>query len=437
MYVEFSAVLSKLLGVRSFDVRLELFRHHDGIQLIRLVAASAGSLDPRRGQLYDYGPVVFVRQVMNHAKLSELLTQLKPGEPVPFRIPGVCDEIVGAWSATERRYDCRRLARGQSYAFMKRPYPSDIYLADLDVDRTEARDVGPLNARGLPYFSALIPAEMYFLFGGGISVSSPVRYVLQLAIDDRRSWIEKIVVSNEGLAVSIGGHVTRAHEIKLVGTNPELVKVLRAREAGAIALPGMPRELHVYLSKDDQIVDERYVSEQYGGYAPTEGVMYERDEELSIEGIIRLRGEGLHHDYKVTVTDRILHTICAFANTEGGTVLVGVDDEGEVLGVKDRDKERLRLEDLIESNVVGTVERSYSFPRLPDRNGVEVDVVVVTVQVAPHKPVVVREDKVEKYYVRRDGSNRLMRREDFARMVEVAETQSSTPAIDPYLPFRG
>jgi hypothetical protein len=433
MYVEFSDMLSKLLGGRSFDVRLELSRRDDGVQLIRLVAGSAGSASMRRGQVYDYGAVLFVRQVMSSARLSEFLIQLKPGEPIPFRVPGVCDEIVGTWSATERHYDWQRLARGQSYAFMKRPYPSDIYLSDLDVDRTEApRDVGTLNARGLPYFSALIPAEMYFLFGGGISVSSPVRRVLQLAIDDRRSWIEKIVVSNEGLAVSIGGHVTKAHEIKLVGTNPELVQVLRAREAGAIALRGMPRELHVYLSKDDQIVDERYVSEQYAGYAPTEGVMYERDEELSIEGIIRLRGEGLHHDYKVTVTDRILHTICAFANTEGGTVLVGVDDEGEVLGVKDRDKERLRLEDLIESNVVGTVERSYSFPRLPDRNGVEVDVLVVTVQVAPHKPVAVREDKVEKYYVRRDGSNRLMRREDFARMVEAAENQVATASVDPH-----
>lgn len=328
------------------------------------------------------------------------------------------------------KYDYRKVARGQSYGFMKRDYPSYVYLSDLDVSRTEEREVGVLNARGLPYFTTLTAAEMYFLFGGGISISNPVRRVLQVAVDDRRAWIEKIVVSNQGLSVLLGGRITRTHEIKLVGTNPEIIRVVSAQDAGEIPLESMPRELYVYLTHADELMDERYVSEQHVMYGATEGVMYERDEQLSVEGIIRLQGEGLHHDYKETFTDRILNAVCAFANTEGGTVLIGVDDEGEVVGIEHADKVRLQIDSLIEDKMIGTVDRRYGFHTVSNAKGADAVVLALTIDVAPRRPVAIKTGDKERYYIRRDGSNRLMRREDFARMVDEAASQSEVASVN-------
>ncbi len=38
-------------------------------------------------------------------------------------------------------------------------------------------------------------------------------------------------------------------------------------------------------------------------------------------------------DYKEKFGDRVLRDLCAFANTEGGTVIIGVSDDGEVKGI--------------------------------------------------------------------------------------------------------
>lgn len=53
-----------------------------------------------------------------------------------------------------------------------------------------------------------------------------------------------------------------------------------------------------------------------------------------------INGEGLHLDFKHTISDayKIAKTICAFANTKGGTLLVGVRDNKSIAGVKSEEE---------------------------------------------------------------------------------------------------
>jgi len=44
-------------------------------------------------------------------------------------------------------------------------------------------------------------------------------------------------------------------------------------------------------------------------------------------------GEGETIEFKAQWTESVLETAAAFANTRGGTLLVGVDDEGRVVGL--------------------------------------------------------------------------------------------------------
>lgn len=48
-------------------------------------------------------------------------------------------------------------------------------------------------------------------------------------------------------------------------------------------------------------------------------------------------GEGLHTEFKrkLPAWDKLAREIVAFANTDGGSVLVGVDDDGSLVGVRD------------------------------------------------------------------------------------------------------
>ena len=48
-------------------------------------------------------------------------------------------------------------------------------------------------------------------------------------------------------------------------------------------------------------------------------------------------------EFKESWRDEFLKTVCAFANTDGGTLYIGINDQGEVVGV---DNIKKLLEDL-------------------------------------------------------------------------------------------
>ena len=48
--------------------------------------------------------------------------------------------------------------------------------------------------------------------------------------------------------------------------------------------------------------------------------------------------ESQHTEWKQNWRDEYLRWICGFANAEGGVLVIGRNDEGEAVGVKDAEK---------------------------------------------------------------------------------------------------
>ena len=48
--------------------------------------------------------------------------------------------------------------------------------------------------------------------------------------------------------------------------------------------------------------------------------------------------EDIKTEFKREYTDEIKKTIVAFANTEGGVLYIGINDDGSVFGTDDTDK---------------------------------------------------------------------------------------------------
>ena len=53
--------------------------------------------------------------------------------------------------------------------------------------------------------------------------------------------------------------------------------------------------------------------------------------------------EGITTEFKREYTDEIKKAVIAFANTRGGEVLIGVEDDGTVIGVPDVDGTMLKV----------------------------------------------------------------------------------------------
>lgn len=56
-------------------------------------------------------------------------------------------------------------------------------------------------------------------------------------------------------------------------------------------------------------------------------------------------------EFKREYTDNILKTVIAFANTAGGRILIGVDDNGEPIGVENIDDCYTRVTNAIRDNI--------------------------------------------------------------------------------------
>lgn len=73
---------------------------------------------------------------------------------------------------------------------------------------------------------------------------------------------------------------------------------------------------------------------------------------MSMQEIQRLvsKGEGEHIEFKRKVAhpEKIIREIVAFANTKGGNLLIGVDDNGSIPGIKFADEEIFVLEKAIQ-----------------------------------------------------------------------------------------
>lgn len=73
---------------------------------------------------------------------------------------------------------------------------------------------------------------------------------------------------------------------------------------------------------------------------------------LSAEDIKALAtsGEGYNVDFKLRVPSKVRELsqeVCAFANSEGGYVLIGIDDNGRIVGTEIDNPKRSAIQDTI------------------------------------------------------------------------------------------
>jgi predicted HTH transcriptional regulator len=100
------------------------------------------------------------------------------------------------------------------------------------------------------------------------------------------------------------------------------------------------------------------------------------------ELIARGEGEELEFKKKTTHPHRISRTLASLANTRGGKVLVGIDDDGRIVGVRDAEEELFVLRDAAQHYIEPPLD-SLRFQEIEEDNRT---VVVVTVPESLNKP---------------------------------------------------
>ena len=124
--------------------------------------------------------------------------------------------------------------------------------------------------------------------------------------------------------------------------------------------------------------------------------MKQRDDTSFIRSLIA-EGEHVRQDFKFEVSDsrKIARSLSAFANTEGGRLLIGVKDNGRIAGVRS-EEEMYMVEAAAQVYCTPAVEVEMRVYRPEGRS-----VLIASVEPAPRKPVMVKEEGGRKLaYVR-------------------------------------
>ena len=113
--------------------------------------------------------------------------------------------------------------------------------------------------------------------------------------------------------------------------------------------------------------------------------------------------ENAETEFKETYSRTILKDVVAFANTDGGTIYVGVNDDGEATGLNEIDKIQNQLTNSIKDSIMPDI---ISFVRV---DPTEIDgrqVVKVTVAVGSERPYFLKDKGLspEGVYIRRGSS---------------------------------
>lgn len=126
-------------------------------------------------------------------------------------------------------------------------------------------------------------------------------------------------------------------------------------------------------------------------------------------------GESLTLEFKTSFQKEVISSVVAFANAKGGKILIGVNDDGEIVGVN------LQQESL--QNWINQIKLSTTPSVIPDLAIEEINhktIVIIEVREYPIKPISFK----NRYFLRKSNSNHLMSMEEIAN--EYLKTKNSS-----------
>jgi hypothetical protein len=309
------------------------------------------------------------------------------------------------------------------------PWPYTRYEVRFNfAGQFNASAIGFLLADDAPFFPDYPAAVGRLLYRSSQPMADEVA-LIRIAQTD--AWISGTHLSPATMTVDTAGTNPVGATVHLFGptTLPIIERVPQTRSV-RLALPGgVPDNGYVVLGRGTRWLDYRHLSRlvidsDATTDAPDLATQYEQ---------LRYRGEGESLEFKEQTPierdrDRMLKTIAAFANGDGGVILFGIEDGTGVLkGLQGIDpaREADRLTNMIRTVLVPQPKFRILHS---DVNGKLI--VSLTVEAGDNPPYGIHPEKPE-YYVRRGATTFPARQDEVRTLAQPPSTGSYPPIPNP------
>jgi hypothetical protein len=398
-------------GGLTFEFQIALSRTDGNLNFVIGVARPNHPQDPQRQEeKRDYGDLLLRRWVLKWETARDALSVLAEQKKMDVPDFGTID-IPSSLETSQVREGFRQYS-GRRWGLYTLPWPCRYF--NFRLSQQAFQPPRHILARpGLPPFGEWYEAVGDF-FGvqdaDGISNHQGFAVVLY----DFRARIREICLSSRRIDVAV--------ESRDLSREKLVVQVFARRGASMISSPDLlldesgadfeapfePTEFAVALLERErgELVDNRKLNLRYRRDEPE---FHIRTSVSQIADLL-MSGEGPTVEFKESLTDKekVLRTIAAFANTSGGTLVLGVDDHG--LPVRSiESSERDRLTQMIGSDIEPPIEPVFEAVHYEGR-----DLILIHIPPGEAQPHVLRGRGI---FVRRGATSRQISKAELEEMI--------------------
>ncbi len=419
---------------QTLDVRLICIRDKEKWFLKRL-RAIVFHAEPSIPEQTRYSSYLFLREKMNSSDFFQLISDLTSRSSLsPEELAKLTDEeklkkfTFNGWEIVCESVNIylRSHTRGNSrWGLGEYTLPSWNFDGNLQPDIQDSQE--PLIAEEEHYFPKPIDGHAWYLYGKALQSANESPPIIEISIEDDRAYFSEIDIEEETSLIRCrcGGKLLSQCTIHLYTLSPQIERK-QAESETTFQIQGEPQVIYLALTYGDIWLDRREINllhRQFG--IPRDVNIIVKDDPVitptiqeEVASMIATQGENMTLEFKSRLDEgegieknRLLQSVVAFANTKGGTILLGVAKDGQVLGLQPND-----TKDTVVRKIDGNVSPVPYFEVIPqEQEGKQI--LVIRVRESTLKPcaLMVNTNK-PLYYVRMDGSNKLAKPEDMRLM---------------------
>jgi hypothetical protein len=401
-YIKLTELIEKLQVVQQASFRMVL-QDKEGQWLLHTLLVE---VLPEELQMnaptycYDYGYVAFIAGVLSGTQVASWLMN-KHGEIDGYSFQYAIQQDISQYTTywTQHPSNANTL-------FPKIPFPFTRYELPQSSIAWGFPSGLLVNDSG-PFFPSVQQAIAQLIYEvtdpsqlGATSQTFSVRFVHDEAC------IRHIEISPLLLSIEIDGTDLAGTRCQVSGP-PELHFETGINNPQQVDCPlpqGMPPEVWVVLARGNQWLDYAYINQRWSPFRRLPGnvTFTSPDIPTQIQELIA-QGEGPTIEFKRRISDdggTAIKTIAAFANSEGGVILLGVDDKSnEIVGIPESvDRTKNSVTDLIRRKVIPEPHIRFEHAIFDTKT-----VVAVYIEKGGSPPYGINPEKPE-FYVRRGAS---------------------------------
>ncbi len=395
----------------AISLRVALTAEGSGWLARAMVADAFPELPNDTWAIRNYGPLMFLQAQVSGPQVAKWLSEGS----------ATVNGVVFACSLNEHQNWTRHPSHA-SYGSDVVPWPYTRYeLRFTTPAQFNASSVGFLLSDDAPFFPDYGTAVAKLLYR---SDRAQADEIVLVRIAQTEAWISDMHLSPTAMTVDILGTNPKGASVHFSGTGlDQVIEAIGESNSVRFALPhGIPESGYVVLGRGNKWLDYRQLSRliadsQATVDAPDLVTQYEQ---------LRYRGEGEGLEFKEQTPsdkdkDRMLKTVAAFANGNGGVILFGIEDgTGALKGLQvDPAEETDRITNMIRTVLVPQPTFKILSARVEGKL-----VMSLTVEGGNNPPYGIHPEKPE-YYVRRGSTT-------FPARQEEVRTLAQPPTTGPY-----